>query len=103
MFEFPIHFPAGDQLLYNSTALDTTDNITYDQNNNIVSFFFGSRVLIPDDNILIDEEQDFEIGLDCTVRNLSFLVQGKTISFRAFVETDHEVRTTTRVISPVVS
>ena len=65
----------------------------------MVTFFFGDRVLIPDDNILIDDEQCFEIGLDCTVRNLPSLVEGVSISFQAFVETDNRVRTRTQSVS----
>ena len=68
-----------------------------------VVFFFGPRVLIPMDNILIADEQCFEIGLDCTVKNVDFLVEGRRITFLAFVETDNNVKTHTATISPVVS
>ena len=78
-------------------GLNLTDNITLD--NTVVTFFFGDRVLIPDDNILIDDEQCFEIGLDCTVKNHSLLKEGKSIAFEAFVETDNKVRTATRKIT----
>ena len=56
-------------------------------------------MLIPDDNILIDDEQCFEIGIDCTVRDLSVLENGGSLSFEAYVETDNMVRTETRSIS----
>lgn len=64
---------------------------------------FGPRVLIPDDNIIIDDEQCFEIGLDCTVRNIPSLVDGRNIRFQAFVETDNNVQTRKRRISLRVS
>ncbi len=81
--------------------LNSTENITLERN--VVSFFFGDRVLIPDDNILIDDEQCFEIGLDCTVKNLLSLVEGESIAFEAFVETDNRVTTSTRNILLQVS
>ena len=69
----------------------------------MIVFFFGPRVQIPDDNILIDDEQCFEIGLDCTVRNVPALVQGEEIRFEAVVETDNRVLTSRVVTSPIVS
>ena len=69
----------------------------------MVSFFFGPRVQIPDDNVNIGDEQCFEIGLDCTVIDHEFLVDRRTISFSAFVETDNNVRTVTRSVSLRVS
>lgn len=86
--------------LFSVLDLNSTNNITLDET--VVSFFFGDRVLIPDDNILIDDEQCFEIGLDCTIRNLSTLTNGQRISFQAFVETDNKVRTPTRSVSITV-
>ena len=59
-------------------------------------------MLIPDDNIPT-EEQCFEIGLDCTVKDVETLVNGVSFSFQAFVETDNQVRTATRSISLTVS
>ncbi len=97
----PIQRYLHTELLLYFTDLDSTDNITLDQT--IVSFFFGDRVLVPDDNILIDDEQCFEIGLDCTVKNILTLVNGRSISFQAFVETDNKVRTITQRISLTVS
>jgi hypothetical protein len=82
--------------------LHNSSNITLEGETRVV-FFFGPRVQIPDDNILIDDEQCFEIGLDCTVKNVDFLVEGRKITYEAFVETDNSVRTRTATISPVVS
>jgi hypothetical protein len=69
----------------------------------VVSFFFGPRVQIPDDNVNVGDEQCFEIGLDCTVIDHEFLMDRQTISFSAFVETDNDVRTATRGVSLIVS
>ena len=84
------------------TALATSDNITIIANTT-VDFFFGPRVVIPDDNLLIDDEQCFEIGLDCTVLDLPSLVQSQVIRFEAYVETDNGVKTRRRRISLEVS
>ncbi len=83
-------------------GLETSSNITIEGETRVV-FFFGPRVLIPDDNELIDDEQCFEIGLDCTVPDIPSLVEGRLITFEAIVETDNNVRTRTAIISPVVS
>ena len=80
--------------------LTSTENITLD--GTVVSFFFGPRVQIPDDNENEGIEQCFEIGLDCTVNDHSSLVNGTTISFSAFVQTDNMVRTATQNVSLMV-
>lgn len=82
--------------------LTSSSNISLDGETRVV-FFFGPRVQIPDDNILIADEQCFEIGLDCTVMDVPSLVQGTSITFEAFVETDNNVKTRTATISPIVS
>ena len=71
----------------------------------VVDFFFGPRVFIPAtlDNTREVHNQSFEIGIDCTVKNLPSLVNGRSITFEAFVETDNEVRTQVERISPRVS
>ena len=83
-------------------GIHTSNNITLVDQTTVV-FFFGPRVLIPDDNLRVDYDQCFTIGLDCTVKNLPSLVDGSKITFRAYVETDNGVRTHTESISPVVS
>lgn len=87
---------------YTHADLTTSSNISVVGETKVV-FFFGSRVQIPDDNILIDDEQCFEIGLDCTVMDVPSLVQGRAITFEAVVETDNNIRTSTQKISPIVS
>lgn len=83
-------------------GIHTSNNITLVGDTTVV-FFFGSRVLIPNDNLRVDDDQCFTIGLDCTVKNLPSLVQGKEITFEAYIETDFDVRTQTERIYPVVS
>lgn len=83
-------------------GIHTSSNITLVEETTVV-FFFGPRVLIPDDNICVADEQCFTIGLDCTVKNLPSLVDGKEITFSAYVETDNGVTTQTERITLVVS
>lgn len=71
----------------------------------MIDFFFGPRVLVPatPDNTREVNNQSFEIGLDCTVKDHSSLVNNVAITFSAYVETDNEVRTQVESISPRVS
>ena len=80
-------------------ALNSTENITLNDAQTAVTFFFGPEVLIPKDNILIDTEQCFEIGLHCTVSNHPSLVDGERISYQAYVQTDFNIRTSSRYIT----
>jgi hypothetical protein len=89
--------------LMEGDTLSNSSNITLKAENTMIVFFFGPRVQIPDDNILIDDEQCFEIGLDCTVRNVPALVQGEQIPFEAVVETDNGVLTSRVVTSPIIA
>ena len=84
-----------------SADLNTTDNITMD--GNVVSFVFGEKVLIPDDNVVIDDEQCFEVGLDLSIRDLITIEDGDEVCFQAFVGTDNRVRSQTRTICMTVS
>lgn len=65
----------------------------------MLTFFFGSEVLIPKDNILNHTEQCFEIGLYCTVKDHPSLVDGQQISYQAYVQTDFNIRTSSRYIT----
>ena len=64
-----------------------------------MTFFFGPEVLIPKDNILISTEQCFEIGLLCTVKDHPSLVHGSSIYYRAYVQTDFNIRTSSQYIT----
>ncbi len=77
------------------TALATAENITVSPTGSTVRFFFGPEVLVPKDNILIADEQCFEIGLLCTVANTP-VFHGDTFSYSAYVETDFMIRTSTQ-------
>ena len=87
--------------LFAFTALATSEGITII--NTTVDFFFGPSVFIPDDNILIDNEQCLEIGLRCTVLDSPSLVHGSNITFEAYVETDNRVKTQIETSLLVVS
>ena len=80
-------------------ALNSTENITLNDAQTALTFFFGPEVLIPKDNVLIDTEQCFEIGLHCTVSNHPSLVDGERISYQAYVQTDFNIRTSSRYIT----
>ena len=81
------------------TALNSTDNITLNDAQTMLTFFFGPEVLILKDNILNDTEQCFEIGLHCTVSDHPSLVDGEQISYQAYVETDFDIRTSSHNIT----
>ena len=87
--------------LFAFTALATSEGITII--NTTVDFFFGPSVFIPDDNILIDNEQCLEIGLRCTVLDSPSLVHGSNITFEAYVETDNDTKSQTERIAFDVS
>ncbi len=76
-------------------ALATADNITVSPDGSMVRFFFGPEVLVPKDNILIADEQCFEIGLLCTVANTP-VFHSDTFHYSAYVETDFGIRTSTQ-------
>ncbi len=89
-------------IVYTNAAIGTSENINLISPTKLL-FQFGARVLIPDDNILIADEQCFEIGLHCTVLDHPKLVHGSRIRFRGYVQTDFDVRTQRARISPRVS
>ena len=84
------------------TALATSNNIAM-SDEITVDFLFGPNVFVPNDNLLIDNEQCFEIGLDCTVLDLPSLVHGSNITFEAYVITDGNTQTPMEIISFLVS
>ncbi len=88
--------------MYINAAIGTSENITLISPTKLL-FQFGARVFIPDDNILIDDEQCLEIGLHCTVSDHPKLVHDSTITFSGYVQTDFDVKTQAATISHRVS
>ncbi len=84
-----------DNVYFIYAALATAENITVTSDGSMVRFFVGPEVLVPKDNILIADEQCFEIGLLCTVVNTP-VFHGDTFHYSAYVETDFGIRTSTQ-------